>query len=51
MKKINVVQPKKEVDIIEQIVRKHFQKTNREGLGFLETNITACIADLQKLKK
>jgi hypothetical protein len=31
---------------IETIVRKHFQKVNSEGMGFLETNIVTCIKEL-----
>lgn len=34
---------------IEQVLRKHFQKTNREGMGFLESNIIACAKDLELL--
>jgi len=33
---------------IESIVRKHFQHVNKEGVGFLESNIIACIAELTK---
>lgn len=34
---------------IEQVLRKHFQKTNREGMGFLESEIVACVKDLELL--
>lgn len=34
---------------IERILRKNFQKVNREGLGFLETNIARCKKDLIQL--
>ena len=34
---------------IEQVLRKHFQKTNREGMGFLESDIVACVKDLELL--
>jgi hypothetical protein len=33
---------------IEKIVRKHFQHVNKEGVGFLETNIVACIKELEE---
>ena len=33
---------------IEQIIRKHFQKVNKEGMGFLESKITACIKELSE---
>ncbi len=32
----------------EQIIRKHFQGVNREGLGFLESNIQAAVAALKQ---
>lgn len=31
---------------IEKIVRKNFQPVNREGMGFLETNIVATVKEL-----
>jgi hypothetical protein len=31
---------------IEAIVRNNFQKVNKEGMGFLETNIKKCIDDI-----
>lgn len=43
----NVAKPK--LERITLIVRKWFQKTNREGMGFLETNIVNCINDLKEM--
>lgn len=34
---------------IEKIVRKNFQSVNKEGVGFLETNIVNCIKELNSL--
>lgn len=36
---------------IENIINKHFNKTNKEGLGYLRTEMTACISELQELVK
>lgn len=37
------------MDKLESILRKHFQATNREGMGFLERNINGALADLREL--
>lgn len=34
---------------IETILNKHFKKVSREGMGFLDTNIEACLDDLMKM--
>ena len=40
---------KKHVSKIEKIVRKHFGRINREGMGFLETNMANCIRELERI--
>lgn len=34
---------------IDQTINKHFEKVNREGVGFLSTNMNAAKKDLQEI--
>ena len=36
-----------QMDVFEQILRKHFQLINKDGLGFLENNIQNALKDLR----